>query len=115
MTVSILESQRSNFKKLLAEAVDEALSSLGDSSKQAIYFHLEKNFAIKKQDIPNKIEEFTNAIERIFGHGAKILEIQIMSNLYEKAGKDFEYFPENEDLLFIRYVNAAREQMQGIS
>jgi len=44
-----------------------------------------------------------------------ILEIQIMSNLYEKAGKDFEYFPENEDLLFIRYVNAAREQMQGIS
>jgi len=107
--MSTLESLSRNrgFKKLLLEAVDEGLSSLGDSAKQAIYVYLEKNFKIKKQDIPNKINEFTNAIEKIFGDGAKFLEIQTMRHLYEKVGHDFEYFPEKDDLLFTEYVEAA--------
>lgn len=107
MEMSTLELLRDRaFKKLLLEAVDEALSSLGDSSKQAIYFYLEETFKIKRQSIPNKIEEFTNAIEKIFGRGAKVLEVQIMKYLYEKVGRDFEYFPEKDDLLFIEYVEA---------
>jgi len=107
---STLESPPRNhdFKKLLLEAVDEGLSSLGDSAKRAIYFYLEKTFKIKKQEIPNKIDEFTNAIEKIFGHGAKLIEIQIMKHLYEKVGNDFEYFPEKNDLLFTEYVEAAK-------
>jgi len=114
MTVSIFESRYTcDFEKLLLEAVDAALSSLGDSSKQAIYFHLEKNFTMKKQDIPNNIEEFTKAIEEIFGHGAKILELQMMKHLYEKVGNDFGYFPENDDLLFIEYIVAARMHVQA--
>ncbi len=107
--LSTLESPRScGFKRLLSEAVDEGLSSLGGSSKQAVYFYLERTFKIKKRDIPNKIEEFTNAIEKIFGHGAKILEIQIMKHLYEKVGHNFEYFPEKDDLLLTEYVEAAK-------
>ena len=105
--VSTLESLRNRgFKKLLLEAVDEGLSFLGDSSTQAIFLHLEKTFKIKKQDIPNKIEEFTNALEKIFGPGAQLLEIQIMKYLYEKVGHDFEYFPEKDELLFTEYVKA---------
>lgn len=104
---SSLESLRNrNFKKLLLEAVDEGLSSLGDSSKHAIYYYLKKTFKIKKQDIPDRIEEFVKAIEEIFGPGSKILEIRIMKNLYEKVGDDFEYFPERDDLLFTNYVKA---------
>jgi hypothetical protein len=107
--LSISEPQRGcDFKELLLEAVDTALSSLGNSSKQAIYFYLEKNFTVKKQDIPNKIEEFITAIEEMFGHGAKILEIEIMKHLYVKVGSDFEYFPEKNDLLFVEYIDAAR-------
>ncbi len=109
MNVSILESAyKRDFTKLLLEAVDETLSSLGDSSKRAIYFYLERNFSIKKQDIPDRIEEFTEAIEKLFGNGAKILEIQIMKHLYENLGRDFEYFSENNDLLFTDYANVVR-------
>ncbi|UCD39861.1 MAG: hypothetical protein JSV87_05505 [Candidatus Bathyarchaeota archaeon] len=97
-----------DFQKLLLEAVDEGLSSLGDHPKKVIYFYLEKTFAIKKPDIPYKIEEFTAAIEKIFGHGAKILEIRIMQHLFEKVGNAFEYFPERDVLLFTEYVEAAR-------
>lgn len=97
-----------SFEKLLLEALDETLSSLGDSSKEAIYFHLEKTFSINKQDIPYKIEEFANAIEKIFGSGARLLEIKIMKRLYEKVGPVFKYFPERDDLVFTEYMAAAR-------
>jgi len=107
--IALKESPLHNriFEKLLLEAVDEALSSLGASSKEAIYLHLENTFDINKPDIPHKIEEFVNAIEKIFGLGAKFLEIQIMKRLYEKVGPVFKYFPER-DLIFTEYVAAAR-------
>ncbi len=109
MKVSTLESPQSrDFKKLLLEAVDETLSLLGDSSKRAIYFYLERNFSIEKRDIPTKIEEFTNAIENIFGNGAKILEIRIMEHLYKSVGSTFEYSPEKSDLFFADYTKAVR-------
>ncbi len=99
-------SYNRGFEKLLLEAVDEGLSSLGDSPKQMIYFYLEKTFKIKKMDIPSRIDEFADAIEKIFGHGAKHLEIQIMKRLHEKVGHSFEYFPEKDDLLFTEYIEA---------
>jgi len=41
-----------DFEKLLLEAIDDALSSLGETPKHAIYYHLEKSFNVKKQEIP---------------------------------------------------------------
>ena len=100
-------SKRS-FEKLLMEAVDDGLSSLGDSAKHAIYFHLEKTFNINRRDIPSKIEEFADAIEKIFGFGAKPIEVLIMRRLYEKVGGVVEY-PEHKELVFAEYVAAARQ------
>lgn len=96
---------RNIFERLLLVAVDEGLSSLGESSKQAIYSHLDKQFNIKKQEIPNRIEAFTGAIESIFGPGANLLEIVIMKHLHQKVRKDVS---ENlsENLSFIEYVDA---------
>jgi len=105
------------FEKLLLKAVDEGLSSLGETSKQAIYFHLEKSFNIKKQEIPSKIEAFAKAIEKIFGSGADFLEILIMKRLYEKIGGVFEW-QESTEFVFIEYVTVARRNFQerkGIS
>ena len=100
-------SKRS-FEKLLLETVDEGLSSLGDSAKHAIYFHLENTFNISRRDIPYKIEEFADALEKIFGLGAKPIEILIMQRLYEKVGGVVQY-PRHENLVFAEYVAAARQ------
>lgn len=35
-----------------------------------IYYHLEKDFNISRQEIPQKIENFTAAMEEIFNSGA---------------------------------------------
>lgn len=101
-------AQNSDFNKIMLEAVDEGLSLLGDCSKQALYSHIEKTLKIEKEDIPDKIEEFTCAIERIFGQSAKLLEIEIMKNLYKRVEHSFEYPVENDDLIFIEYVRGAR-------
>lgn len=103
-----LNTLKGSFDNLLLEAVDEALSTLGDSCKHAIYFHLEKTFKIKRKHIPSKFEEFVNAIEQIFGIGAKIIEIQIMKCLRKNAG-EFKYFRGEEDLTIIQYVNTVKK------
>lgn len=100
-----------NFEKLLLEAVDEGLSSLGVSSKEAIYFHLEKSFNVKKEEIPYNIKAFARAIEKIFGLGANFLEILIMKRLYEKIGGIFEW-NEPTEFAFMEYVTAARRSFQ---
>jgi len=97
-----------DFEELLLESIDEGLSLLGESAKQVVYFHLEKTFKINKQDIPYRIEKFIDAIDRIFGSGAKILEIQIMKSLFKKVGCKIKNYPELNNLDFAEYVEAVK-------
>jgi hypothetical protein len=98
---------RHDFEQLLLEAVDEELTSLGESSKKALYFHLEKGFNVKKDEIPYKTEAFVDAIEKIFGLGANYLEILIMKRLYEKLGESVK-LNNCKDLTFTEYVAVAK-------
>jgi hypothetical protein len=97
----------SSFSQLLVQAVDEGLSALGESSRQAVYGCLESAFRIRRDDIPQKIAEFSDALEKLFGDSARLLEIQIMKKLYRKVGDIVEYYPEREDITFTEYVAAA--------
>jgi hypothetical protein len=101
------ELTRKAFDKLLLEAIDEALASLGDSAKQAIYFHLKDKFEISRNEIPQHIEDFTAGLDKIFGMGAKFLEILIMKQLHERIGKSIKWV-ESKELVFIEYVAATR-------
>src|SRR5208283_5300834 len=89
--VSRRTSRKRKFNKLLLEAIDEALSSFGEDSKTAIYYRLEKAFDIRKQEIPSRINDFSIALEKLFGVGARHLEISFMKSLYAKI-KGFECF-----------------------
>jgi len=101
------EKRTMNFEEVLLEAIDEGLSLLGESAKQAVYCHLGKTFKMNRLDIPYRLEEFTDAIEGIFGAGAKILEIQIMKCLFKKVGYTFKNYPRPKDLTLTEYVTAA--------
>jgi hypothetical protein len=75
----------STFNKMLMEAIDDALSSLGEPIKESIYDDLEKMFNIKRCDIPCRIDEFSDALERIFGVTAKLLQILFMKHLHDRV------------------------------
>lgn len=98
-----------SFDELLLEAVDEGLSSLGDSAKQVIYVYLEKTYKINRRDIPYKVDAFVDAIENFLGSGAKLLQILVMKHLHKKIGHKIDYNQELRDLIFTEYVAAARK------
>ena len=104
-------SEQENFDQLLLDAIDEGLSGLGEAGKASIYIHLEGIFNIRKQEIPNKLDGFSNALQAIFGLGARHLEILIMKNLYEKVGGLCKLDDTSllaQDLTFPKYVELMR-------
>jgi hypothetical protein len=103
------------FGQILLEAIDEALLSLGESVKFSIYYHLERKFQINRQDIPSRIEDFSDALEQIFGVAARNLEILFMKNLHSKIGELRELsaiscvFPE---MTFREYVDFMHQNFE---
>ncbi len=98
------------FDRLLMEAIDEGLSTVGESPRRAIYCHLEKSFNIKKEEIPANVEIFESAMEKMFGCGADFLEVLIMKRLYEKTSGEFE-FADPSDFDFSKYVNLVKKRL----
>ncbi|MGB8779062.1 MAG: hypothetical protein WCD81_00230 [Candidatus Bathyarchaeia archaeon] len=96
------------FNKVLLDAIEGGLSSLGDSPREAIFYHLETSFQLKKENIPLNLSEFKQALERIFGPGAPYLEKIIIRCLYERLGLSFEE-PRHVD--FVVCVNDAKRQV----
>jgi len=99
------------FNKLLQDAIDEALVSLGESVKQAIYFHIKVKFKVPKDNICENLEEFQLGLEKIFGAGARFIEILIMKNLHTKIGLPLDI--NSSELEFVKYVNAAEQSYLG--
>jgi hypothetical protein len=96
------------FDELLLIAIDEALTSLGESVKQSIYFHIENKFSVTRNEIPENLQEFQGGLEKIFGTGAQFIEILIMKSLHAKIGQPF-IMEKSGQLEFIEYVNAAKK------
>jgi hypothetical protein len=81
----IKQSQLSQqFDKLLVEAIDEAITSLGAPVKNQFYLRLEVNFNMEKEIIPQRLQEFSDILHKIFGLGACRLEIKFLKNLESK-------------------------------
>jgi len=95
-----------DFDKVLLEAVDYALLSFGESPRKAIYFHLNKSFKLQREEIPKDADEFSQALNNIFGPGAEVIEKLIVKNLYSKLNLNFE---EKNRFEFVDYVGLARE------
>ena len=104
------------FAAILLDSIDEALSTLGQNVKVSIYFHLETKFSVPKQDIPDRIDDFTNALEQIFGQAARQLEILIIKHLHQKINGKYKWVGPNwlvPDLTFEKYIKLARLSIEG--
>jgi len=80
----IKSNANKNFEQILLEAVDEVWSTIGEGIQTSIYVSLESKFKIKKHEIPQRVNEFVDALHRIFGIGARYLEILLMESLHSK-------------------------------
>ncbi|MGD8505695.1 MAG: hypothetical protein PVF15_03420 [Candidatus Bathyarchaeota archaeon] len=98
-----------NFRRALIEAVDSGLQSFGESPRSAIYFHLERNLKLRREEIPEKVKSFHEGLENIFGSGSRAVETIIVRDLYTKLGLEFE---ERIDFKFQDYVRQALKQFE---
>jgi hypothetical protein len=116
----ILDSEtekKERFDEFLIQAIDEALCSLGEPVKNSLYQHLELDFNIQKNEIPEKISAFSDIIHKIFGWGACRLERKFMKNLSSKIQANVDW-PELEcslsnwifmEISFEEFVTKLRE------
>lgn len=83
---------------------------LGESGRQAIYYHIEKISGIKRSAWHKNPEAFAEALQQIFGFGAQFLLKAVAKELCHGAGLKFE---ENGKLDFIRLSRMIQEQLKG--
>jgi hypothetical protein len=62
---------------------------------------------VPHDSVPENLEAFQLGLEKIFGAGARFIEILIMKNLHSKIGRPLDI--DSLQLEFIAYVNAARK------
>ena len=99
------------FETILLEAIDEAFSTLGESVKAVLYFQLEHKFVIPKQDIPYRIDDFSDTLEQIFGAAVTSIQILIMKKLNGKISCSYKYNGPGwlvPELTFRQYIELLR-------
>jgi hypothetical protein len=72
------------FNEFLITSIDESLSLLGEPVKNEFYLELELKFNIKKYDIPQRLQEFSGILHKVFGLGASRLEVKFLRKLDSK-------------------------------
>jgi len=72
------------FNDFLIASIDESLCLLGEPVKNEFYLELELKFNIKKNDIPHRLEEFSDILHKVFGLGASRLEVKFLRKLDSK-------------------------------
>ena len=107
----MLTTKLTTFDKLLLQAIDETLNSLGTSVGQSIYYHIENKISVDRSEIPQRLGEFQEGLEKIFGTGARFIEMLIMKKLHMRIGHPLTM--ETQKLEFIEYVNAAKQTYRG--
>lgn len=80
-----------SFEAVLLEAVDDSLKNhLGQSVRALIYFRVERDHSLRKDEIPQRLGDFFSTIQGIFGEGAAIVEKWIVERLCEELGVNYE-------------------------
>jgi hypothetical protein len=91
----------SSIDELIFQAIDEALSILGKRSREAVYYFLESDYGLSKEEIPSNLKMFHEVLRMIFGAGAYALEKHIQSCLEKKFST---YIPLSKDKDLIEFV-----------
>lgn len=79
-------------KNTVLACVDKGLSQLGEAIKHVVYWYLENECGLKKEEIPDKPEEFITGLERMYGPGAKVIEKNILREMKSELAINSDSF-----------------------
>lgn len=100
---------KDKFNKLLLKVIDEELKQIfGEAATLIIYNHLEKNYSLKREEIPEKIEVFIRGLEEFLSSGAQVVEKIILKKVYSSFGLQCQI---KEGYSFIDYVTKLKKNI----
>jgi hypothetical protein len=97
---------------VLLDCVDEGLSVLGNEPKQAVYQYLATIHSLDREQIPEKVEEFSTGLRKALGSASRVIERLILKKLFQRIGSTFR---ETADLEFTDYVTDAKRRFEIVS
>ncbi len=75
------------YEEMLNKAVNKALNRVfGTKGTTIIYTHLENNYSIKKNEIAENLESFSQAMQEYLNSGAAVIEKEILESFYSGLG-----------------------------
>jgi len=93
----------------LLKAIDSGLLVPGEIVRETIYERLETVYGIKREEIPEKLPAFHQALLELTRSVANVMERIIAKNLYSRLGLSFV---SREDWTLIDYVSHVKERMR---
>jgi len=97
---------RLELRVTLLESVDESLLVPGEIVRAAIYERLERSYQLKREEIPEKLLTFHEALQDLLGASSRVMEKMITKNLYSRLSLDFA---QHDGWTLVDYVNHAKE------
>jgi hypothetical protein len=97
------------FNNVIVNTVDEELKRIfGETATLVIYGYLENNLSLKREKIAEKIELFSQGLDKFFGSGAYMLEKTIVTNLYSSFGFNYR---ERKGYTFVDYITELKNHL----
>jgi hypothetical protein len=100
-------SRPQSFNQILLDCVDEGLSVLGNEPRQAVYQYLATIQSLDREQVPDKVDEFSAGLKKALGGASRVIERLILKKLFQKVGFTFR---ETADLEFADYVREAKRR-----
>jgi len=94
------------FREVLLQAIDDALLVPGELVRAAIYSRVEKSYRIRREEIPEKLGLFHEALQQVLGASAMVMERMIAKNLYHRLDLNFS---DHEHWTVLDYVDHAKK------
>ncbi len=73
---------------IVLEVIEKGFDALGESPKQAIWFYLEREYNFDRKKVPHNLNDFEQALQKIFGMGYNFLDSLFRQYLKEVTGEN---------------------------
>lgn len=88
------------FNVQLLCAIDEGLKQIfTEAAMKTIYSYLDKQYSLKREDIPEKLDVFIQGLENFFKSGAVVIHLVILKNLYSSLGFEVRRIQRSQDFV----------------
>ena len=77
---------KTEINRKIYSCIERSLNSLGETMKHALLWHIERTCNISRENFVEKPDQFTAALEKIFGGAAEILEKMIVDEIRKSFG-----------------------------